>query len=145
MPHYSLPWCSGVDFVYDIDYRALLANGNVTPARDVAAAPLGALRLVPGEDEAGGGGGAHEAHVGELAPPHEAAAREKRVLLLQGGAAGQGELLGWLPLDDFRSKAWKGKFARRVQRALEQQEPRFSPAQLDIVKDCMHSLATSKD
>ena len=146
MPHYSLPWCSGVDFIYDIDYRTLLAKGNVTAARDVAAAPLGALRLVRNEAEAeaaAAGGG--EARVAELAPPHEAVAREKRVLLLQGGAAAQGELLGWLPLDDFRSKSWKGGFARRVQRALERQEPRLSSSQLDIVKDCMHSLATSRD
>ena len=138
MPHYSLPWCSGVDFIYDIDYRTLLAKGNVTAARDVAAAPLGALRLVPNEAEA-------EAHVAELAPPHEAVARERRVLLLQGGAAAQGEPLDWLPLDDFRSKSWKGGFARRVQRALERQEPRLSSSQLEIVKDCMHSLATSRD
>ena len=138
MPHYSLPWCSGVDFIYDIDYRTLLATGNVTAARDVAAAPLGALRLVPNEAEA-------EAHLAELAPPHEAVARERRVLLLQGGAAARGEPLDWLPLDDFRSKSWKGGFARRVQRALERQEPRLSSSQLEIVKDCMHSLATSRD
>ena len=138
MPHYSLPWCSGVDFIYDIDYRTLLATGNVSAARDVAAAPLGALRLVPNEAEA-------EAHVAELAPPHEAVARERRVLLLQGGAAARGEPLDWLPLDDFRSKSWKGGFARRVQRALERQEPRLSSSQLEIVKDCMHSLATSRD
>ena len=146
MPHYSLPWCSGVDFIYDIDYRTLLAKGNVTAARDVAAAPLGALRLVRNEAEAEAAAAAGgEARVAELAPPHEAVAREKRVLLLQGGAAAQGEPLDWLSLDDFRSKSWKGGLARRVQRALERQEPRLSSSQVDIVKDCMHSLATSRD
>ena len=67
------------------------------------------------------------------------------MLLLQGGAAAQGEPLDWLSLDDFRSKSWKGGLARRVQRALERQEPRLSSSQVDIVKDCMHSLATSRD
>ena len=136
MPHYSQPWCSGVDFVYDIDYRSLLAKGEVQPTRDVGSAPIDALHLAADA-------GASTTEVVKVAPPHGAESGDKRVLLLQGGDQG-GEPLSWLPLADFKSKQWKGPFAQRVQRAL-QATMHLSGAQLDIVKDCMHSLATSHD
>ena len=31
-PHHIDPWCSGVDFLYDIDYRERVASGNLTAA-----------------------------------------------------------------------------------------------------------------
>lgn len=47
-PHHIDPWCSGIDFLYDIDYRGLLDRGQLHPLghplSDVAELPLGELR-----------------------------------------------------------------------------------------------------
>ena len=36
--------CAGVDFLYDVDYRALVANKQLPPAAEVATIPLEGLR-----------------------------------------------------------------------------------------------------
>jgi len=66
-----------------------------------------------------------------------------RVLVLNaaGGGGGGGSPLGWLPIDDWKRNEWKGPFARRVRPALEA----AGLGNLRIVRDCMHSLATSRD
>jgi len=66
-----------------------------------------------------------------------------RVLVLNaaGGGGGGGSPLGWLPIEDWKRNEWKGPFARRVRPALEA----AGIENLRIVRDCMHSLATSRD
>lgn len=35
MPHFKEAWCSGVDFVYSIDYEGMLDRGEIDRDRDV--------------------------------------------------------------------------------------------------------------
>jgi len=129
MPHSSEPWCSGIDFLYDIDYKSIAPA--IAPEH-IAHINAASLRLA----EAGGTAGPLVIMASGAAPP------EARVLVLNA-AAGQraGPPLGFLPIDDWEQKSWKGPFASRVHDALEAK----GVINLPIVRDCMHSLATSRD
>tara|TARA_B110001452_G_scaffold69373_1_gene55961 strand:+ start:954 stop:3251 length:2298 start_codon:yes stop_codon:yes gene_type:complete len=143
MPHFQQQWCNGVDFIYDIDYRTHILKGDISPARDVKAVPISSLSLAAG---------ASPDEVVDLSEGG-AAAHEQRVLVLQGGGKGGGggalDPFAWLPLDSFRHKRWDSPFAGRVRKALQGQSGRagltLTDTQLGILKDCMDSLATSKD
>ena len=132
MPHFKEPWCSGVDFVYDIDYRSLLER-EINAEIDIAAVradKLAEADAVPADD-------------GALRGP---LARTERVLSLTGDAAG-GDPLQWIPLEGFERRRWaESPFPRRVHGVL-QAKPGLAldGEQMRIVKDCMSSLATSKD
>ena len=52
-PHHIDPYCSGVDFLWDADYRALVARGAVAP-HDTTHVPAAAFQL---RERGGGGGG----------------------------------------------------------------------------------------
>ena len=74
---------------------------------------------------------------------------DARVLHLRGGD--DGDPLSWLPLGGFADKSW-GKerhdtLPYRVGEALRSGTalPALSPQQMTIMKDCMQSLATSRD
>ena len=43
-PHFKEAWCSGVDFIYDIDYREMVEKGAITET-DVTTIPSTELRL----------------------------------------------------------------------------------------------------
>ena len=64
------------------------------------------------------------------------------------GGEGQTEasLLDWLPLEGFKNKAWRGPLPMAVKAALQPAGGGgLSDSQLGIVKDCLQSLATSRD
>jgi len=129
MPHFKEPWCSGVDFLYEIDYRAVAPS---IPPADVSHIAAASLRVAP------------ESAAGALITMSDGATPPaSRVLVLNaaGGGGGGGSPLGWLPIDDWKRNEWKGPFARRVRPALEA----AGLENLRIVRDCMHSLATSRD
>ncbi|EOD31303.1 hypothetical protein EMIHUDRAFT_442280, partial [Emiliania huxleyi CCMP1516] len=44
MPHFKEPWCSGVDFLYEIDYRAVAPS---IPPADVSHIAAASLRVAP--------------------------------------------------------------------------------------------------
>ena len=71
---------------------------------------------------------------------------QERVLVLSGGDS-DGAPLGWMPLDDVSRDAWDSSFARSARALLEAPPPGLGldAARMRVVKDCMHSLATSKD
>ena len=127
MPHSSEPWCSGIDFIYDIDYKALASTLPPEQISHIAASSLQIsedstpllLKMIGG-----------------------AALPDARVLVLNSPASEKsGPPLGWLPINDWKQKSWKGPFASKVHIALEA----AGTSNLRIVRDCMHSLATSHD
>jgi hypothetical protein len=172
-PHHIEPWCAGVDFLYDIDYRGLVSRGEVRPASDAVGLPLSSLRQ------------AMNASHGPLGPLSRLRAElhnDAKVLQLRGtpfgGKASGGGLLGaaasllggrqappvgteteslqdqlaWLPLGGFRTEQWRAPLPRRVEAFLRTpagDEPHqglgLSDAQVKIVKTCLRSLATSKE
>mmetsp|Transcript_32670 Transcript_32670/g.76180 ORF Transcript_32670/g.76180 Transcript_32670/m.76180 type:complete len:199 (+) Transcript_32670:72-668(+) len=138
MPHFKEPWCSGVDFLYDIDYRSLLES-EINPDRDVVAVGESAIRSGLGVDKSGA----------QLTMSGAAQAFSQRVVLVQpGGGASQAGLLEWLPMEAFKDPGWTQPFPSRVASMLQAEAPTghaLSNAQLRIVKDCLQSLMTSRD
>ena len=132
MPHYKEPWCSGVDFVYDIDYRAL--QGELS-SRDVKTLPVSGLRMTQGPST--DGTALIELQSGGVLP-------SERVLVLEGVDLEVADPLSWIPLDGLTD--WRKPFSQKILGALQVQGGRpLSPAQVTIVKTCLHSLITSKD
>jgi hypothetical protein len=132
MPHFKEAWCSGVDFVYDIDYRTLLANGTIRQA-DIHAADIGALELAPAPP-AGGAAPVVQLRGGGGAP------RPERVLLLRGG--GQKPPLDWLHLDPFKDKGWKQ--APRASTAAQQRSSSAVAQQTRCRDVWLHGAAPSQ-
>lgn len=137
MPHFKEAWCSGVDFLYDIDYRELVSKGG-SVASDVATLDPSTLTL------------AARAPSGEPLVRRAAGAEplpDATTLVLRAPPGSSGEPLGWMPINDFKSKRWDVTSLARLAEALRAPEPGLglSASQMGIVKDCMHSLATSKD
>lgn len=132
MPHFKEPWCSGVDFVYDIDYRELLRE-ELDGKRDVKKLPVGELQLTRGPSA---NDDLVELRAGGALP-------SERVLVLEGDPE-VADPLAWIPLDGLT--AWDRPFSKKVLTSLRAQggQP-LSPAQVTIVKTCLHSLITSKD
>ena len=63
------------------------------------------------------------------------------------GPAGH-EVLRTIPLGGFRTGEWRAPFARLVERTLRAPEPEgrgLNDAQVKIVKDCLKSLASSRE
>lgn len=127
MPHSKEPWCSGIDFIYDIDYKALVPT---IPPEHVSHISASSLRLT------------EPAGASLLAMSSGGPLPDARVLVLNAPAGGNSaQPLDWLPIHDWKQNSWKGPFASRVHEALGA----ASIPNLRIVRDCMHSLATSKD
>mmetsp|Transcript_3407 Transcript_3407/g.9013 ORF Transcript_3407/g.9013 Transcript_3407/m.9013 type:complete len:380 (+) Transcript_3407:80-1219(+) len=137
-PHFKEAWCSGVDFLYDIDYREMRQRGAITDA-DVASVGPADLRVAASTKGAA---------IVDWASGSGAPLPTARVLRIDASAAaGSADPLEWLSLGGFNSdRAWgnEGTHAARVGRALEVGRG-FGPKQMRIVKDCMRSLATSQD
>jgi hypothetical protein len=151
MPHFKEAWCSGVDFLYSIDYEGMVDRGEIEPHRDVVTMSAADLRL--SEASAGGQHAAVvELGVGGSAGGGAASEDETkrmlasaRVLKLTG--SGRSDPLDWLSLDGFKDKRWRTPLPARVEAALRAHSAGmgFNASQISIVKDCMHSLATSRD
>jgi hypothetical protein len=141
MPHYKEAWCSGVDFLYSIDYEVMVDRGEVRLDTDVAEMDASSLRF-----DAGGRAG----RPAELRGGDDPRPRDARVLKLTS-ARSSGDPLEWLPLTGFSDKSWSRRIQSRVAAALTSTAAGVPAAlglnasQLTIVKDCMHSLATSRD
>jgi len=144
MPHYKEAWCSGVDFLYSIDYEGMVDRGDVLPERDVTTLSAADLRILPDTP----GDWAAGAIVGlAAAVPGGGALPSSRVLRLTGGD--KGDPLDWVPLSAFTDKSWRkvSGLPFRVGEALRsgRASPALTSPQLNIMKDCLQSLATSKD
>ena len=78
---------------------------------------------------------------------------EAQVVVLRAGDAAHGpeghRTLETIPLGGFRTGVWKAPFARQVERTLRAPTPDGGPgmtdAQMKVVKDCLKSLAASKE
>lgn len=140
-PHHIDPWCSGIDFLNDFDFRHLVASRAVPIAGpQVGRIRLSTLRLSRNQtgplltDDADG----------QL--PHA-----PQVLVLQAAPVEAGrptDPLDWLPLGGFRNTQWTGRLPRRVDEALRAPPPvgmGATDGQMKIVRDCLKSLATSKE
>jgi hypothetical protein len=147
-PHHIEPWCAGIDFLWDADYRLMQTAGEV-PTSDVTSLPASALRLT--EPFLGVGPARFNAS-GVLTARDPA----ERVLVLHAGRdsahlAGKTgkEPLGWINLGGFRTLDWKAPLPRRIEAVLRAQAFRgglgLSNSQVAIVKTCLKSLATSKE
>lgn len=136
MPHFKEPWCSGLDFLYDIDYREMLDKEPAVQASGTATLGAAELELASGTAEVRRKGGA----AGMPLP-------DARVLVLTGAESGPTDPLEWLPLTGFEDKRWGAEYQRRVRDVLRGAPPgmELSKGQVRIVKDCMQSLAKSKD
>ena len=172
-PHHIEPFCSGIDFLYDIDYRALLERGTAAQAAAAAAVelPIEQLRLLWNASH-------HSTplrvHADAPPPLHDHAqvvqlrgGRQLGTLFSLGGgsshagavrAGGESphDQLSWLPLGGFRTEQWRAPLPRRLEAYLrapaarEGAHPRsaglgLSDAQVKIVKTCLKSLATSRE
>ena len=139
MPHFKEAWCSGVDFLYSIDYEGLVDRGEVRLDTDVAEMDASTLKV-----GTSGGPAAEILGVDDLRP------QQARVLKLRSSAT-VGDPLAWLSLDGFQNKRWGQPYQRQVAAALRSPAGTtpaalgLTEAQMTIVKDCMHSLATSRD
>ena len=82
----------------------------------------------------------------------------QNVLVLDGegskAAAGKrgkkaAEPLGWIPLGGFRVLEWRAPFPRRVEKVMRSSAAEgglgLSDSQVNVVKGCLRSLATSKE
>ena len=146
-PHHIEPWCAGLDWLWDVDYKSMLAGERGAEARGVVkqSARLPAERLQPVNE------GPRSLNVSGLLRADDSPAS---VLVLDGAhaveqAARSTKPLGWIPLGGFRTLDWKAPWPKRVEAALR--TPAFSGGyglsdrQVEIVKTCMRSLATSKE
>ena len=147
MPHFKEAWCSGVDFLYSIDYEGMVDKGEIAPHRDVVQLQPAELRLAAAGGAPGGAPGGAVRF--ERVPRADGAAAEPlpaaRVLRLSASALG--DPLEWLSLDGFQDKSWRGSWPTRVAAALQDRQSGLGldRPQMQIMKDCMHSLATSRD
>lgn len=143
MPHFKEAWCSGIDFLYSIDYEVMVDKGEVRLDTDVAEMAASSLHL-----DADGSNTAKPADVLGVDDPRPKSAR---VLKLTSSQT-TGDPLEWLQLEGFRDKSWSRRAQSRIASALTGTDTAHSTgglglngAQLAIVKDCMQSLATSRD
>ena len=157
------PWCAGVDWLWDVDYQAMVTRGEIAISTDLTEVADKALKLADpsSRDSLGSGGSGRgdgvlttgDGNVSSLLtlidPPH-------RVLRLRGTRRGHQQKgrkadvpLGWLPLGGFRTLDWHAPLPRRVERALRSPPTAgglgLSSAQVHIVKTCLKSLATSRE
>ena len=106
MPHFKEAWCSGVDFLYSIDYEGMLDQGEIGADRDVLSLGADELRLLPADTAPVGVGAVPGALFGrKTGEPLPSAVSSARVLKLVGGA--EGDPLTWLPLDGFKDESWR--------------------------------------
>ena len=153
-PHHIEPWCAGVDFLWDVDYRELISSGEVQVARDAATLPISAFSLAPDAKMSEGRPPANASGGGSplLSP---AALPNDRVLVLRadgGGGGAEAEPLAWLPLGGFRNgdqKPWTAPLPRRAEAAMRAPYAEgglgLSERQMGIVRTCLRSLATSRE
>jgi len=158
-PHHIDPWCAGVDFLNDVDYRGMAARGLVRAA-DALTISTAEIAVVTGRGASARGGKARNASSG-LSPslsPVSLGARslgDAQVLVLSAqldgpklGPAGH-QRLESIPLGGFRSGEWRAPFARQVERSLRAPTrdggAGLSDGQMKIVKDCLKSLASSRE
>jgi hypothetical protein len=157
-PHHIEPWCAGLDWLWDSDYKGLLAGdyGKAASAdlkASTAKMPVDAWQLVKGAEAAAAAGVAGNASrlLAARDPP-------QNVLVLDGegskAAAGKrgkkaAEPLGWIPLGGFRVLEWRAPFPRRVEKVMRSSAAEgglgLSDSQVNVVKGCLRSLATSKE
>jgi hypothetical protein len=147
------PWCAGIDFLYDIDYRGMVERGDIHTDSDVTEMSVRTIQsLWNASDQR------HEKHLLR-------SGSVKRVLLLRGvpdesglrrwvhGPQTDSDQLSWIPLGGFRSEQWRAPFPRRVEAFLR--APAGTPGgggglglnerQITIVKTCLKSLSTSRE
>ena len=99
-------WCSGVDFLYSIDYEGMLDQGEIVADRDLLSLGADELRLLPADTAPVGVGAVPGALFGrKTGEPLPSAVSSARVLKLVGGT--EGDPLTWLPLDGFKDE-WNG-------------------------------------
>ena len=132
MPHFKEAWCNGVDFLYSIDYEGMVDRAEIVASRDVAAIAVSELRLSESVDGA-------TVTTSSGAPPPSA-----HVLRLTGSENVDGPL-SWLALDGFADRRWRARLPLSVGGALRGPRLGLTTAQMTIMADCMHSLATSRD
>ena len=115
------------------------------------AAQLGGAPADVGAVEDGGcDAGGRAGRPAEILGVDDPRPRDARVLKLTS-ARGTGDPLEWLPLTGFSDKSWSRRVQSRIAAALTSTAAGVPAAlglnntQLTIVKDCMHSLATSRD
>jgi hypothetical protein len=143
-PHHVDPWCSGIDFLNDFDFRDMVESKAVaTVGPHVSRLRLASLQLSrnqtgPLVTDCGGGSLPQSPQLLVLEASPEAGTP----------ADPPADPLGWLPLGGFRSTDWTGRLPRRVDEALRAPPPvgmGASDAQMKIVRDCLRSLSTSKE
>ena len=162
-PHHIDPWCAGVDFLNDVDYRGMAARGLVRAA-DALTISTAEIGVVAGRGASARGGRARNASStvsSGLSPslsPVSLGARslgDAQVVVLSAqldgpklGPAGH-QRLESIPLGGFRSGEWRAPFARQVERSLRAPTrdggAGLSDGQMKIVKDCLKSLASSRE
>lgn len=146
MPHFKEAWCSGVDFLYSIDYEGMLDQGEIGADRDVLSLGADELRLLPADTAPVGVGAVPGALFGrKTGEPLPSAVSSARVLKLVGGT--EGDPLAWLPLDGFKDESWRegSGLPYRVGQMLQRGPLGLTKPQMQIMKDCMSSLASSRD
>ena len=146
MPHFKEAWCSGVDFLYSIDYEGMLDQGEIGADRDVLSLGADELRLLPADTAPVGVGAVPGALFGrKTGEPLPSAVSSARVLKLVGGT--EGDPLTWLPLDRFKDESWRegSGLPYRVGQMLQRGPLGLTKPQMQIMKDCMSSLASSRD
>lgn len=149
-PHHIDALCAGVDYLNDIDYKDLMATGEVKPP---ASAPFSSVRLVRNGSSAQGRsidqGIATVMTLGEASgEPSRVALAAAPVLKLVVGHGAAGDPLESLPLGGFKSTRWTAPLPRRVEAALRAPPPLGMGAndgQMKIVSDCLRSLARSNE
>ena len=137
-PHHIDPWCAGIDYLNDIDYRDLLA-------RRLVVAPTAGATLWAGDLKLARNGSGPAVRLASGAPPPD----EPQVLLMRAPAGGTSDPFeAWLPLGGFKGRKWQAPLPVLVNAALRAPPPAgfgASDAQMKIVQDCMRSLATSRE
>ena len=145
MPHFKEAWCSGVDFLYSIDYEGMLDQGEIVADRDLLSLGADELRVLPADAPVGVGAVPGALLGRKTGEPLPSAVSSARVLTLVGGA--EGDPLTWLPLDGFKDESWRegSGLPYRVGQVLQRGPLGLTKPQMQIIKDCMSSLASSRD
>ena len=145
MPHFKEAWCSGVDFLYSIDYEGMLDQGEIVADRDLLSLGADELRVLPADAPVGVGAVPGALLGRKTGEPLPSAVSSARVLKLIGGA--EGDPLTWLPLDGFKDESWRegSGLPYRVGQVLQRGPLGLTKPQMQIIKDCMSSLASSRD
>ena len=163
-PHHIEPWCAGIDFLWDLDYRSMITRGEVKDSelaerqaqdfhlgsdvradspRGTAVGNVSAAALLATSDA--------PTRVLVLRPQNRPTASDAGGLLarFKSRRVGKEAPLGWLPLGGFRTLEWKAPFPRRLESSLRAPEASgglgLSNSQVVIVKTCLKSLATSRE